>query len=513
MNLPPGAQTPPGVGSQYYGRTGYKWEQPGPAETMLPMLSDQLDQNPSRAKELYDKYLRESGPSAIETLYAMTGRAGPGFGEKFIESNIGRLKTPGAAQDYWSGVKGEMAAPGALEDLWGSGQLQKMLGEQGMYESGVGGLMSEAGEATSLRDFWKRYGERQLGESGYTEQMAQRYRPELSFSEELLTGGEGERGLDKLYSRLFEKGERELGEAAAARGGFASGAGLRSIQELQMDLSADEIAKNIALAEQADVQKMARFGEARGLMTGADEALRGRLATGFTGARGVDEIQLAKAKTMADILGEGQKFGMERAATMGKLAGETQAAYLARMMGGGTLAKDAEEFAARGREKAIAAAAERDRLRREREEEDRLLASAASTEGRLGRSDLMRFTGDVDLTTERRLGFKGDIVKTLQDLAEGRRTGGMTAAVNAETLDVARTTRDFEDTMRIADTLSTMALNEQDKAIVERAKYDLEAIQAQLEGGKISAADATAKTNNILATLNTMLNAYSALRK
>lgn len=264
----------PGAASQYWNGVKGFYAQPQQAETDLHNWGQEL----------------HNTPGVAETRYADNARAGA-------------YDTPGAAEDFWSKYGAEFMKPSRGEDALG-GVLDslKAPGAAETYYDQHGKDFADPGVMEQLYPQMRR----QLEGPGYTENLATGYNPEASAAEQFLTGGGATGGLDAVYDRLYNQGAKRIGEEGAARGSYNSGASLRAGQELSGDLTSRHVADLQAASTAADKGKMDRFGYGLNLMTGADQAMQGRLGL------------------------------------LGRTAGEAQGAKNTRVLSGGKLASDAE---------------------------------------------------------------------------------------------------------------------------------------------------------------------------
>lgn len=346
----------PGYGENWYAQNGYKWNQPSPSatywngvqgqfngptsyEAQMRSYGNELGGNRGATENLYDQYNKSgefTNPSAAEDWWTQNQGQynAPSFGEQSLNNVIGQYGQTGAAEDWYNQNQDFYKTSGDMENFYrgNAGALQN----NNNLRDNAGGIANDINSAKNMQRF---YGATagDLAMPGYTENLADQYRPEASYSENFLTGGAGE-GLDQLYGRLFSKGARSLDNAAAARGGFNSGASLRAQEELGADMNAQQVRDTMQLTNQADSQKMNRLGYGLDLMKGADAGLTSRIGLGYQGAQGADNTALGRAAASQNLYTGMSDELRSNITTGGDLANKSQSSALARMTEGGNAA-------------------------------------------------------------------------------------------------------------------------------------------------------------------------------
>ncbi len=498
-----GSWETPGYGEDYYTRNQSRFDAPtqssqywagqqgffnGPneGEDNIRGYANEIGHSPTGVEDLYDQYL---GSGAYTT---------PGDYENFYRDHGQELNNPGAGESAIKGFLPQYNAPGSMEEFWAKNS--GALDGPGSLEQHQGAIQGNIDSAVTMADFFgKNRGN--LERSGYNERMAQDYRATPSYSEDFYGGGGAGSGLDTLYDRLYEQGSRRLGNEAAAKGGFNSGAALRGTEELSKDLTAQHVRDVQAAAGQADTQKNARLNTQLGIMTGADTSMRGRLDLGFKGARSVDDVALERADAMQKLY---EGVGGEKRSnlsTMGGLARDSQSSMLSRLAGGvnagstldnltdqrfktrASTAKDAQEAAFDRMTKGLTGAgmASDDRFRR--------LKGGADLESTASRDELAR------------RGLGGTLSGNADSSEDARLSLGMTAATGAQTLKQDREHKKFEDAMSIAEHQAKTYGAGMDAARREKFDADLAEVNAMVRRGDISAQEGIAKTENLIALI------------
>jgi len=371
---------PQGWGEEWYINNAWKYDRPSSASDYWEGVKGHYNAPSSWSEDGLMSLAGEfSGPGVMDNVWGdveqglrrgpsnmrgawndfSSGMTGPTEGDRFYDANKGFFTTKGAGENWWDENKGFFSSPGSLKSNLNS--LQSRYGTKGdaenFYETAMNDLMFDDGRLSDNMDrlsgsyrganTTQRYFGTQapnLTEMGFTERMAAGYRPEYSYSEQMLLGGEGDSGLENLYNRLFDKGSKRLDNAAAARGGYNSGAALRATQELDADLTAQHVKDRIALSGQSDQAKMARLGEARALMTAGDEAMRGRVGLGFQGSRDVDDSIIARTQAEQGLFKDVDKYKLDKTQLLGELAAKSQGFSLDRLAGEKGLLLDSDRF-------------------------------------------------------------------------------------------------------------------------------------------------------------------------
>lgn len=514
------AGSQPGTGEEWWQQYGYKFGQPSTAQQYWTGQQGYF-----------------TGPSAYApTLEGMAGDArsmttlGPGAGERFYDTDAWRydqpgvteatrlgslagLSSPGWAEQFYTGPAQELRAPGTLED-WYS-RYGDRFAQPGALSANMGDVRGMIGEAGASAGFGPD-ALSALGRPGFTEALATGYRPELSYSEEFLTG-KGPTGLDALYERQYTKGAESLENRMAAIGAFGSGAGVRATGELLADLTNQRTLNEMQLRQQSDVAKMARFGEARQLMTSADEALRGRYGVGFAGARGMDEVALARARAAQDLYGATSAEDLARLEAGAGVAGRAQEAGLGRMTALGGLAQTAEELdLARARERfGEAEATERTGLERlaGKRTAAELSQRGGLERGRLGLegvrtgADILR---DIEDTEMRRRIAGGQLAGATSEDALRWLAAEFGGAKTTQELTQARQAEDWSKLMGLTGAMAGSYERGTGAISTEQLQLGLQEIEGMLRRGEIDQKDYENRRDSLLALANLGLKAYAA---
>ncbi len=217
--------------------------------------------------------------------------------------------------------------------------MQKLYNNNNLADH-AGGIAGDINSAKNTAGFFGATAG-QLAAPGYAEHLADQYGPnKRTYNEDFLLGGGATTGLDQLYSRLYDTGARKLDNAAAARGGFNTGAALRAQQELGADMNAQHVKDYMTASNQADASKNAYQRYGLDLTTAADNGLRGRISTGLTGANMVDNTALGRAKAGQDLYSGVSDELRNNLTTAGNWADSSQKDWLARLLGGAGAAND-----------------------------------------------------------------------------------------------------------------------------------------------------------------------------
>lgn len=442
----------PGYAEDYYTKHQQDWEKPGSAANYWQGQQGFFT-NPTAQENQLNKWGTQLGNTQ-------------GAAEDFWGQYGNQMMQPGAAENFWSQYGNQMMQPGradagltdALNTLRGPGAAEQ-------YYTSHGSFFDKPGVAEQLFPQLSAG----LGRTGYTEGMAQDYRADPSFNEQFLTGGGATGGLDAVYDRLYSQGSRRLGDEAAARGGYNSGAALRSVEELNRDLTAQHVKDLQSASQAADTSKVARQNLQLNVMQGADQSLLGRLGK------------------------------------LGELGVSTQQAGINRVLGGGTLANQAQEGmlgranATTGASTALgnlvnqryatgSAAAERASTA----ETNRYKAgSDAANQAQTGRTDRMTRAGglinDAQTQALNRISTGGNLAASAGTEDNTRLVGGMSAANTAQNAKQGRETGVLDNLMKVAQQQAgTYAgMSQQQREAEYRAKED--EINNLLKRGSITA--------------------------
>lgn len=496
----------PGVGEDWWSRYGDKWNEPGAAsdywkgvqgfftnpttsgETNVQNLADQL-KDPGAMENLYDEF-RSTGQFQL-----------PGMGENAAYDAMTKLQPTGQGEDYYNANKGFFNYG---TDLQGRNQgFQDRLGGNAVGDRAAA-IQGDIDNATRMQGFFDET-RGDLTRAGYTERMAQGYEDTPSYNELFLTGGGAGGGLDALYSRLQQQGGRALDERAAAAGGFNSGAALRANEELNRDLIGQHVQAVQAASSAADASKMARLGEGRALMQGADTALTSRIGTGYQGAEGSDRISLGRADAALKLA---QALGGETRANVGlgaQISGQTDAGLLSKVMGGGQLANSAQELAF-NRIMGGADVA----LRGQDAGNTRIRTGLEGAQGaQAGQLSRLLGAGSLENTGQgmilQRLLGGGQLAAGAGNEDITRLTGGQAGATTSQRLGMDRETGVFDKVMRQAQAQAATYGAGMDKARQEQFQTGLAQIEAMVKSGQITAEQGQQQTNQLLQWLMTPL--------
>ncbi len=333
------ATTPaPARGRQLAAPPGSSLTSPGEGEEYWQTVKGKFGEG-TRAGEYWEGQKGFfNSPHQAEGAYADLANqwAQPGRGETNAYRSMDELMKAGPGEEWWTQNQQQFQAPSDAESYYGT-MRSRLVDAPTATQAQEGRLLNEWGAIRNAEE-WYGKAKGDLAARGYTERMADGYVPEASFSEQYLTGGGADAGLDAMFSRLRETEGRKLDTRAAAAGGFNTGAALRANQELGADLIGQQVAKRIALTNQADTQKMARFGEGRALMTGADVAKNNRWATGGTLSRNADLSAGERASGLQGVYGQIAGEQLSNRTLAGSLANNSSQARNTRLSTAGNLA-------------------------------------------------------------------------------------------------------------------------------------------------------------------------------
>lgn len=507
-----GPGTPEGYGEQWYKRNAWRWDQPtqqsqywnsvkgwfntpGAGETNLGRIAGDIE----RPGEFDAAWSRISGemynPGASESFYAKHGQ----------DILKGRDMGRSAVGDYWQDTRGQFGAPGYMEqradDLYG-----RALGP-GSLQTNAHNVLGEIGNARNTQGFLDR-SMSYLGGPGFTERAAFNYTPERGYSEGLMQTGAG---LDSLYDRLYQRGSERLGNEAAARGGYNSGAALRATQELGADLTADQIRQTIALADQADRYRMQERGFGLDVARAGDEGARGRIGLGFEGSRSADDVALGRADSMRGLYKDIDDIRLRGVDLAGRTAKDAQASALDRLLGGAKVADMASadevaRFTARSNDDVNRFRAGSDSARNAQEGERNRRRDIIDSSERLDRLNLDRRTeaGDMykdaqALALQRILAGitgSGQVDSTERDWL----TGAQDAANSAQDKYETRQRNDFIDALALGGAQAQSFLSGMDPARREQFQSQMHELRMQLEKGNINAEQYYAQAEQLMAT-------------
>lgn len=441
---PPLQPLPAGPAEQWFGKHGDEFTTPGPAQGYWGGVQGFFNSpDPSVATGRNVSDIMYNTPSATET-----------YGDMYLKS--GDFFNPGASESFFDNTKGFYTTPGAMESLYGDIKGQVLGPGTNVLTDRSGRVQDSIDKANTLENFFlKTLGN--VGDKGYTEKMAGQYRPEASYSEQFLTGGGATGGLDKVYSRLQELQDRSIDERAAAGGAYNSGAALRARQESMRDLDTQHVRDIQTASTAADVAKIARLAEGRNLMEGADTSMRGRTALGYQGARGVDDVALARSDAMQKLYTGMSGEQRDKFKLAGDLADMSQDDALARILGGQGSSHTAQGDAIARITAGMDTAGKFTEARRQRLLDTVDLSAGAS------KREMDRITGAAPLvtaaSTEKQLGLTGGV--NAANIAEGARRNRMNDPIN-QSIDLANAKAGTYTTG------TTAASNEQTQLFIEQ---------------------------------------------
>ena len=403
----PGLLDAPGTGESWYEKNKGRWNQP-------------------RNASQYWNGMRGSRPNATSTNWGyvsgqLRNQGGAGRARGWDAANIRNVANnsqPGMSEDYSRNAAGYFAAPGEME--WYYRDNKDFFGNQGTGESFVrnnmGGFQREGVAETNYGnvrgalkgnnrtagyfDDTKGYG---TGASAVDDERGY-FSPSLrdkSYSEKMYETGSG--GLIDPYARAQEKQTRQMRNVAASRGMFGTGASLRLEEELGRDIAAEEARDRIALAEQADSQRLGRAGAALDFASEAEQARLGRLGFGLEASMGADESTRQNLGLETDAAKTAQAAMIDRLFKGGELGLMADDRALNRIMGGGEMADKAQ---GRGLDRVkggseVMSRGQEDQRKRIQDQIDAWAKSAgietdADRSEREGLDAIMRGAGDVD---------------------------------------------------------------------------------------------------------------------
>lgn len=432
-------QSAPGYQEDYYTRNAYRWEQPS-----------QTSQYWNGQRGWFN------GPQQGETTMTeiSDGLRNPGQGESTMRQNVQRFDQRGDFENWWNANADKFTGPSALEKMQGK-------------------IYGEIDGARAMNNFWNQT-RGDLNDS-YTEKMARNFQGGPSFSEDYVTGGGAVSGLDTIYDRLSQKSGQRLDNAAAARGGFNSGAALRNRQEMQSDLDAQYVRDYQAAIAQADAAKNARIGTELNVMQGGDSSLRGRLTTGYQGAMGSDQSSLQRAGAMQDLATALSADNRANLSLAGQFAGQSQ-------QFGDNRLKSLMDYSERG-----------DRLGMDRMQLRGNAATSAQSQA------MQRIMGGLSGAGE----VERDEITRL--------SGGQNAAGAADNARETRLGNMFERLMRLGGAQAGTYGQGMDRIRSEEMMLQLQGIDGMLKRGEISAAERDARYAQILQMAGMPLSVMSML--
>lgn len=484
----------PGVGEEYWGKYGDRFTQPNQANQYWNGVSG-FFANPSAtgAEDSLMGYANALGghssksETAYDDLLSSGAYSNPSDMEKFWQGQQGMFSERGFGEDM-----SRQLSMDSLRNLSPSEQYnllhQDDFSSPGYLERNVGNIAGGIDKDTrNAEKFWSTVGNPNLSRASYTEGLANNYRPEASYSEQFLTGGGATGGLDSLYDRLYNTGSRQLDDAAAARGGYNSGAALRASEELQKDLGAQHVRDVQAASTQADSAKMARLGYGLDLMQGADTSLRGRVDLGMQGSGQVDQEAFARAQALQ--------------ALYSGVGGERRSDAAA----GGQLAAAASEGQNNRLNLALNAGRTSEQLGLDRGTAGATLANLATNAGRNRNLDRLAASGAADTSFTNRIRNAADLTKSSQDMTMNRLmtggqlsnnvagtdlaylTGGSAASLAAQNAQRNRENDVFNNTRALAEDQAGTTERANAAARSEQTQLMLSQIEGLLKSGNVDA--------------------------
>jgi hypothetical protein len=500
-------QDKPGYGERHYQDYGYQWQQPGASTEYWNGQQGYFTGGPTAQENQIDYYGNRIGqtPGAMEDLYGQYNNAGqftrPGASENWYGQNQPFYNTPGQGENWYAQHQGAYDQRGDAENFFS--QHGDQFTQPGYLQQHGGEVADQYGDTRSTQDFWGQTGQ-QLAGPGFAENMARDYKPEASYSENFLTGGAGE-GLDKLYGRMFDVGSKRLDKAAAARGGFNSGAALRSQEELNADLTAQQVKDTMLLTNQADAAKMARLGHGLDVMKGGDESMRGRLDIGFRGATAADKTGMERGNAMRDLYEGMSKERQDDFRLAGDWADRSQGYGLQRL-GMGSEASDR----AQGRALDRMAQGSLDADRAQSAEDRRVRTGMDFSAGAQDR-EFDRYKTAAELAAERQR-MENDRYRTGGDLANSadasqatRLAGGQSAATAAQNSQENRQGNEFDRWLGLGGAQAGTYGSGMDAARNEERQSFMEEINGLINKGRLSAEEIMAKYGARMANLGLIM--------
>lgn len=237
-----------------------------------------------------------------------TGGAGAFTGGGAGARKPGILSTPGHGEQVWDQVKGRALGPNNVDQYFAG--LQGRTGGAGLQPTNTSEAYNAAKgyfQNPTMVEDWAGKATGQLGEKGYSEQLYE----------------SGNQGLNTHYDREWQKRQKRLEDTMSAAGVFGSGATARGMFELEAELGSQQARDMSDLANRADTQKMARFGEGRITAGAGTDAQRNRYGDYFDAGRGLDQEGRASEIFNRDTAGyvdENRRAQDESAFGMGERA-------------------------------------------------------------------------------------------------------------------------------------------------------------------------------------------------
>jgi len=307
-----------------------------------------------------------------------------------------------------------------------------------------------------------------------------------SYSEQIYETGAG--GLIDPYARAQEKQTRQIRNAAAARGMFNTGASMRLEEELAADIGAAEARDRIALADQADRQRLARTGAAQSFIGSVAGEGRARAGLGLEGARASDESERQNA------LAALQAYQLASQEGLGKVGLETSAAQIAqqneidRLFKSGQLGLDADRGDLARIDTMFRGAGQLDERER--------LADLEETDRRREQTERFRTGADIGLSIDKdeqeRLLNEATAAYHQQSVFQDRERGGLQDILTAMRPQI-------DAVMAGLDTASR-----------EQLQIKLMEIQALVSSGALTQMQANQQIETILTSFATMIRARGA---
>lgn len=405
----------------------------------------------------------------------------PGALENFWSKSGDFYSQPTQSAQYWNAQQGNFAGPswrpttatdaydkyqaqfgdGPQQGTQGAWDASKQMQTQGFGESGmknlagsyqgpgmtqqyVGGLDSffSGNPVEEERDFFKQ-GLR-----------------DASFSENLLTGGEGQRGIDLAFERERTKSQRALDDAMAARGLFGGEASIRGSIELGQDIAARKAMEMANLAKQADAARLGRTDSARDFAAAGAGEGRQRVELGGKLTGQAEGFDLERKRDLGDLLEGVDRLGLDRAERGARLGLDADAADLDRGNSAMDRAVDMDELSLDGERFAL----------------DRIMAGS-------------ELAGASDASSLDRLNAGASVADRVQGRFEGRERGAL------------------DDIMGATNQASGAYLDQMNRQLDDWFAAEEMKIQAMLDSGEISAEQAQAqieKNKNMVGSLVSM---------
>ncbi len=529
----PGLLDKPGTGENWFSNNAGKFGQ-GPGQRQLGDYWQGIQGNfnkqiqPDASRQAWASYGGQMGQAgqgtqnARDTSWRLSST--PGYGEHVGQEVGDYFRTQGAGEQNAYGMLDKFNQAGVAEGNYGNAK--SALAKINYGDRSIGDISNRINTRSGNTLAYNK----DFNSSGFMNQspvsdeygyFSQGLR-DPSYSEQMYESGNG--GLIDPYARAQEKQTKKLRDASAARGFFGSGAGLRAEQELGADIAAQEAHDRVALAQQADSQRLARTGEARNFASAIDQSQLGRRELGLRSASTADESERANSGQLLNAYQLASNEALQKVGLETSASDVAQRSAIDRMFRGGELGLSADKQGSERAMNRMSAAERAQNLERQRNVDSADIGLRADQEDRTRQNDYFRNAGDMDRREmdfyndyTNRLKQGGEFIKQIdddrrQDMRQDMLDEQEAAYKNQNAFE-GRERNALSDISGVQSQMADMVFRGLDTATRERLQLQLDEIEGQLHEGKLNADAAAQKTQDLFSAAGLGVKAYELYLK